>query len=115
MESSYVMAIWTDLSQIRSVWIPEEDCTLSNSDTAKLNAIATLATDTMLLFMMLAGLLRLRLQGGGMFSLGDFLWKQVGGDTSPFLPFADAVPLNRGSFGFYLLLLLRFRQRSAFN
>ncbi|KAH9974564.1 hypothetical protein BGW80DRAFT_147270 [Lactifluus volemus] len=63
--------------RIRSVWIPEErSCRLSNSDTAKLNAISTLATDTMLLLMMLAGLLHLRLQGGGMLSLGDFLWKQ---------------------------------------
>ncbi|KAH9974583.1 hypothetical protein BGW80DRAFT_1559611 [Lactifluus volemus] len=63
--------------RMRSVWIPEErSCRLSNSDTAKLNAISTLATDTMLLLMMLAGLLHLRLQGGGMLSLGDFLWKQ---------------------------------------
>jgi hypothetical protein len=68
---------------MRSVWIPEERrCNLSNSDTTKLNVIATFATDTMLLLMMLAGLLHLRLQGGGMFSLGNFLWKQVGGDTS---------------------------------
>jgi hypothetical protein len=87
---------------------------ITNSDTAKLNAIATPATDTILLLMMLAGLLHLRLEGGGMLSLGDFLWKQVGGDTFPFLTFADVVPLNRGSFGFYLLLLLRSRQRSAF-
>ncbi|KAH9974570.1 hypothetical protein BGW80DRAFT_1559605 [Lactifluus volemus] len=64
------------VARIRSVWIPEERCTLPNSDTTKLNAIAMLATDTMLLLMMLAGLLHLRLQGGGMFSLGDFLWKQ---------------------------------------
>ncbi|KAH9974555.1 hypothetical protein BGW80DRAFT_1444701 [Lactifluus volemus] len=53
-----------------------QGCVLSNSDTAKLNFIATLATDTILFLMVLAGLLHLRLQGGGMFSLGDFLWKQ---------------------------------------
>ncbi|KAH9974557.1 hypothetical protein BGW80DRAFT_1458099 [Lactifluus volemus] len=63
--------------RIRSVWIPEEQsCRISNSDTTKLNAIATLATDAMLLLMMLACLLQLRLQDGGMLSLGDFLWKQ---------------------------------------
>ncbi|KAH9969980.1 hypothetical protein BGW80DRAFT_1562420 [Lactifluus volemus] len=59
-----------------SVWIPEERCKLSNSDTTKLNAISTLATDSMLLLMMLAGLLHLRMQGGGRLSLEDFLWKQ---------------------------------------
>jgi hypothetical protein len=73
---------------------------LSNSDTAKLNIIVTLSTDTILFLMMLAGLLYLRLQGGGMLSLGEYLWKQVDGDTFPFLPFADVIPLNRGSFGF---------------
>jgi hypothetical protein len=46
---------------------------LSNSDTVKLNAIATLATDTILFLMTLAGLLYLRLQGVGMLSLGDRL------------------------------------------
>jgi hypothetical protein len=64
--------------------------------------------------MMLAGLLNIHLQGGDKLGLGRFLWKQVSGDTFPFLPFVDVVPLNRGSFGFYLLLLLRSRQRSAF-
>ncbi|KAH9969972.1 hypothetical protein BGW80DRAFT_622094 [Lactifluus volemus] len=62
--------------RIRSVWDPQEGCVLSNSDTAKLNFIATLATDTILFIMVLAGLLHLRLQGGGMLSLGYFLWKQ---------------------------------------
>ena len=75
---------------------------LVNPDIAKLNFISTLATDTILFLMMLAGLLHLRLQGGGMLSLGEFLWKQVRGDTFPFfqVPFTDIVPLNRGSFGF---------------
>jgi hypothetical protein len=77
------------LPQIRSVWTSEEGCLVSNSDTAKLNFVVTLATDIILLIMMLAGLLYLRLEGGGMFSLGDFLWKQVGGDAFPFLLFVD--------------------------
>jgi hypothetical protein len=112
MKSSHFAIFGTDPSpQIRSIWIPEVNCVFlkSDSDIAKLNTIATLATDTILLLMMLDGLLHLRLEGGGMFSLGDFLWKQVGGDTFPYLTFPDVVPLNRGSFGFHLLLLLRSR------
>jgi hypothetical protein len=66
-------------SQIRSAWIPEKGCVLSNSNIATLNFITTLATDTILFLMVLAGLLYLRLQGGGMLSLGYFLWKQVSG------------------------------------
>ncbi|KAH9970020.1 hypothetical protein BGW80DRAFT_623877 [Lactifluus volemus] len=62
--------------RIRSVWTSEEGCLVSNSDIAKLNFIVTLATYTILLLMMLAGLLYLRLEGGGVLSLGDFLWKQ---------------------------------------
>jgi hypothetical protein len=49
-----------------------------NSDVTKLNVIVTFVTDIILLLMMLAGLLRLRMGGGGMFDLGSFLWKQVG-------------------------------------
>jgi hypothetical protein len=51
-----------------------------NSDVTKLNVIVTFVTDIILLLMMLAGLLRLRMGGGGMLDLGRFLWKQVGGD-----------------------------------
>ena len=113
MKSNYDVTFGPIPPQIRSVWTFEEGCLVSNSDIAKLNFTITLATDIILLLMMLAGLLYLRLRGGGMFSLGDFLWKQVGGDIFLFLPFTDVVPLNRGLFGFYLLLLLRSRQRSA--
>jgi hypothetical protein len=69
---------------MRSVWTSEsseEGCLMPNSDIGKLNFVATLATDAILLIMMLAGLLYLRLQGGGMLRLRDFLWKQVGGNT----------------------------------
>jgi hypothetical protein len=67
--------------QMRSVWTSERGCQVPNSDIPKLNVIVTVATDIILLIMMLAGLFYLRLQGGGMFRLGDFLWKQVGGNT----------------------------------
>jgi hypothetical protein len=113
MKSNYVVTCGLIPPQIRSVWTSEEGCLVSNSDIAKLNFVVTLATDIILFLMMLAGLLYLRLEGGGTLSLGDFLWKQVGGDRFPLLPFADVVPFNRGLFGFYLLLLLRSRQRSA--
>jgi hypothetical protein len=66
--------------QLHSVWGPVTTlCEVPNSDITKLNVLATLATDVILLLMVLAGLLRLRLGGGGMFDLGSFLLKQVGG------------------------------------
>jgi len=37
-----------------------------------------LVTDIALLLIMLGGLFRLRLQGGGAFGLSQLLWKQVG-------------------------------------
>jgi hypothetical protein len=67
---------------------------MTNSDTGILNFIATLATNTILFIMMLAGLLYVRLQGGGMLRLGDFLWKQVGGSTSPWLTLAVVLSLR---------------------
>jgi hypothetical protein len=51
-----------------------------NSDITKFNVIVTFVSDITLLIVMLAGLLRLRMGGGGMLDLGRFLWKQVGGD-----------------------------------
>jgi hypothetical protein len=91
MKSSYVaiLRLICPPPQIRSKWIPEEGCVSSSPDIAKLNFISTLATDTILFLMMLAGLVNLHLQGGGMLSLGKFLWKQVSGDTFPFRPFTD--------------------------
>jgi hypothetical protein len=49
-----------------------------NTDSSKYNITATLATDVTLLLIMLAGLFRIHLQGGGMSGLGHLLWKQVG-------------------------------------
>jgi hypothetical protein len=37
-----------------------------------------LVTDMFLLFIMLAGMLRIRRSGGGSFALARLLWKQVG-------------------------------------
>jgi len=63
----------------RSSWAPAEGlCVELNTDSSKYNVSATLATDMTLLLIMLAGLLRIHLQGGGMFGLGHLLWKQVG-------------------------------------
>ncbi|KAH9969964.1 hypothetical protein BGW80DRAFT_621328 [Lactifluus volemus] len=63
--------------RLHSVWRPVAGlCEVPNSDITKLNVLATLATDVILLLMVLAGLLRLRLGGGGMFDLGSFLLKQ---------------------------------------
>jgi hypothetical protein len=67
-------------SQLLSVWEPRAVASLcSVPDMTKLNVFVTLATNIILLLMVLAGLLCLRLGGGSMFDLGSFLWKQVGG------------------------------------
>jgi hypothetical protein len=50
---------------------------LRNTESTKLNTIATLITDVILLLIMLSGLFRMRLNGGGKFGLGQLLWKQV--------------------------------------
>jgi len=64
-------------ARIRSSWNPAlETCTLLNAQIIKLNFISTLVTDIVLLLVMLIGLLRLRLDGGGMLSMGRILWKQ---------------------------------------
>ncbi|KAH9974544.1 hypothetical protein BGW80DRAFT_146286 [Lactifluus volemus] len=63
--------------RLRSAFGPEATtCVVRNSDIAELNVIVTFVTDIILLLMMLAGLLHLRRQGGGLLDLGNFLWKQ---------------------------------------
>lgn len=49
-----------------------------NTDSSKANIVATLATDVILLILMLVGLFRLRLQVDNPISLGRLLWTQVG-------------------------------------
>ena len=65
------------------VSIPEKEfCGIANPEksTLNLNSDFALVTDIVLLLIMLVGLLRLRRHGGGSFSLGQLLWKQVSGD-----------------------------------
>jgi hypothetical protein len=94
------MQTWSDIRCRASEYLPSKDsdyldlqyasagpllfgsrtgyCLLLNVQIIKLNFISTLITDIVLLLVMLIGLLRLRLDGGGMLSLGRILWKQVG-------------------------------------
>ena len=48
-----------------------------NFDKTKFAVVTSLITDILLLLIMLIGLLRMRIEGGGTFSLGRILWKQV--------------------------------------
>lgn len=65
-------------SQIRADWSPEQDsCTMLNIESTKLGVTVALVTDVVLFLIMLYGLLRLGIHGGGTFILGRFLWKQV--------------------------------------
>jgi hypothetical protein len=65
--------------QIRAVWEPaEKACVVTNFQSCKASLIALLATDAILLLIMLSGLLRLRRHGGCSLNLGRLLWKQVG-------------------------------------
>jgi len=49
---------------------------LPRDEISELGTISTFVTDIVLLLIMLVGLLRLRVQGVGMLSLGQLLWKQ---------------------------------------
>jgi len=65
-------------TQIRDEWVPLAfSCGAPNIKSNKLAITAMPVTDLALLFIMLIGLLRLRHRGGGRFSLGRLLWKQV--------------------------------------
>jgi hypothetical protein len=48
-----------------------------NFESTKLAAFAVLIANIVLLLIMLVGLIRMRSDGGGTFSLGRLLWKQV--------------------------------------
>ncbi|KAH9956515.1 hypothetical protein BC827DRAFT_751872 [Russula dissimulans] len=63
--------------RIRSTFIEAQDtCAVTNIESAKLNIIAILVTDILLLIIMLIGLLRLRCNEHGAFSMGRLLWRQ---------------------------------------
>ena len=85
--------------QVRAAWVPgQQSCIAYNIETTKLDIITTAITTMALLFIVLVGLFRLRLQDGGTFSIGRLLWTQVGSQRflglftavlSIFLPFFD--------------------------
>ena len=50
---------------------------MQNIEATKPNVATSLATDVVLLLIMLIGLFRERLRGGGAFALGRTLWNQV--------------------------------------
>jgi hypothetical protein len=54
-----------------------ETCIVLNFDSTKPTAIGALVTDIALLIIMLIGLIRLRLEAGGVFVLERVLWNQV--------------------------------------
>jgi hypothetical protein len=59
----------------------------TNIETTKHTVIMSLVTDIVLLVTMLLGLFRMCVRLGGRFGLGDFLWKQVGGNSPPSLSY----------------------------
>ncbi|EIM84468.1 uncharacterized protein STEHIDRAFT_159139 [Stereum hirsutum FP-91666 SS1] len=81
--SCLVMGIWlTEIAFLihgvtegKAIWLPDENtCDVLNTEKARNNVIATLATDVSLLSIMLVGLLRKR--GAGMFPLWRMLYHQ---------------------------------------
>ena len=63
----------------------QQGCIVYNMETNKLNIITSLITDVTLLFIVLVGLFRLRLEDGGTFGIGRLLWTQVGSRHFPSL------------------------------
>ncbi|KAN0141813.1 hypothetical protein V8E53_000275 [Lactarius tabidus] len=64
------------ITRIHATWVPVQSvCAVLNPESSKANIIVTLATDVVLLLIMLAGLLRLR-QNGVSLALVQFLWTQ---------------------------------------
>jgi len=52
-------------------------CVPENARNVLLNLVVMLATDIILLLIMLVGLFRLHRHGGGKFGLAQVLWRQV--------------------------------------
>ncbi|KAH9968388.1 hypothetical protein BJV74DRAFT_868389 [Russula compacta] len=72
-----VSVIIRGLVRVRASWVPgQQTCIAYNIETGKLNIIATFVTNVVLLFVVLVGLFRLRLQDGGTFGMGRILWTQ---------------------------------------
>ncbi|KAI0279557.1 hypothetical protein BGY98DRAFT_1175969 [Russula aff. rugulosa BPL654] len=65
------------IAKIRAVWVPAaKSCAITNVEVCKDFYINLLATDIILLFIMLVGLVRLRLSAGGTLYISHLLWKQ---------------------------------------
>jgi hypothetical protein len=72
-----VSSLIEGLVRIRSVWSSDATtCTLLNLETNKPAVISTLATDVVLLSIMIIGLFRMHLETDSVFALGRVLWKQ---------------------------------------
>ena len=74
-------------------------CEIVNLHISKLNILATLATDIILLLIMFFGLLRLGFHERGAFGLGRLLWKQVGYWCFSLAVVSSAYTSTRVSFG----------------
>jgi hypothetical protein len=73
-----LMSLGLFYRQGRAVWAPARlRCVNIDTQTNAPTLIAILVTDVSLLLLMLAGLLRMRRDGGGTFGLSQLLWKQV--------------------------------------
>jgi len=63
--------------RIHSVWEPAANsCIITNVEICEISMVSCLVTDTSLLLILLAGLLRLRRRGKGSYELWHLLWKQ---------------------------------------
>ncbi|KAF8492837.1 hypothetical protein F5888DRAFT_880217 [Russula emetica] len=63
--------------KIRAVWVPSTNsCAMTNVETCRGFYITLLATDVILLSIMLAGLIRLRLRSRAFLDIAAILWKQ---------------------------------------
>jgi hypothetical protein len=77
-----ILILWPSFlihQQIRAEWMPAtRSCMITNVEVCRDFYINLLVTDVILLFIMLAGVLRLRCGPEGSFYLSRVLWKQVG-------------------------------------
>jgi len=74
---TYVAFLIQGVVRIRSAYLETLNiCMETNLQSLKLNILATLVSDILLLLIMLIGLLRMRYHERGAFSMGRLLWKQ---------------------------------------
>jgi len=69
--------LFVGVLRLRASWVPSQGtCMSHNVQSNKPTSIATLVSDVILLLIMLVGLLRMRIYGGGTLHLGRLLWTQ---------------------------------------